>query len=60
MEGAFFSEVTLTHQEQQEAAERVLKLMQEERISSGQAIKIVADELRAKAKADKEKKEKDL
>lgn len=57
MDGAMFSEVTLTHEQQQEAAERVLKLMQEERLSSGQAIKIVADELRAKAQAEKEQKD---
>lgn len=57
MDGAMFSEVTLTHEQQQEAAERVLKLMQEERLSSGQAIKIVADELRARAQAEKEQKD---
>lgn len=57
MDGAMFSEVPLTHEQQQEAAERVLKLMQEERLSSGQAIKIVADELRAKAQAEKERKD---
>jgi len=54
MEGTMFSEVPLSHEQQQEAAERILKLMQDERMTSGQAIKMVADELRAKAKKDRE------
>ncbi|WED24375.1 YoaH family protein [Vibrio sp. JC009] len=36
---------TLTHQEQQEAVERIQKLM-EEGISTAEAIKIIADEIR--------------
>ncbi len=38
----------LKHAEQQEAVERIHKLMAEG-ISSGEAIKIVADEIRAKS-----------
>ncbi len=41
---------TLKHAEQQEAAERIHKLMAEG-MSSGEAIKIVADEIRSKSHA---------
>ncbi|ARR51022.1 TPA: YoaH family protein [Photobacterium damselae] len=40
--------LTLTHSEQQEAAERIHELMAQG-ISSGEAIKIIADQIRAEA-----------
>ncbi|WP_434362991.1 YoaH family protein [Parasalinivibrio latis] len=47
------NEPTLTHEEQQKAAERVLELMRQG-MSSGQAIQQVANEIRAESASKKE------
>ncbi|MEI8592853.1 YoaH family protein [Photobacterium sp. Hal280] len=46
------SSISLTHEEQQEAAERIHALMAEG-ISSGEAIQIVAEQIRQSKSADK-------
>lgn len=46
------NEPTLTHEEQQKAAERVLELMRQG-MSSGQAIQQVANEIRAESASKK-------
>lgn len=51
MEAEMFQDISLSHEEQQQAVERIQKLM-EEGMSTAQAIKVVAEDIR-KEQSDK-------